>query len=66
VTVLPVAMVDYVLMNLDTYPWHDLPDKTLKRAEDTVTITPAGRQALQFAVAAHAGPHLLLRRLFDQ
>jgi uncharacterized membrane protein len=63
VTVFPVELdrVDYVLVNLDTYPWRNLPDVKLERVGDTVTIV-ANRQALRFAVAAQAGPHLLLRR----
>jgi hypothetical protein len=48
-------------VNLDTYPWRNLPDVKLERVGDTVTIV-ANRQALRFAVAAEAGPHLLLRR----
>ena len=64
VTVFPVELdrVDYALVNLDTYPWHDLPDVTLERTGDSATIS-LGRQTLRFTVAAQAGPHLLLRRL---
>jgi uncharacterized membrane protein len=65
VTVFPVALdrVDYVLVNLDTYPWHTLPDVTLEHTGDTITIIIAGRQEVRYRVAAQAGPHLLLRRL---
>ncbi len=64
VTVFPVELdrVDYVLVNLDTYPWHDLPDVTLERDGDRVTITGAGNRELRLTVVAEAGPHLLLRR----
>jgi hypothetical protein len=63
VTVFPVALdrVDYVLVDLDRYPWHELPDVTLEHAGYTVTITLAGRPALP-AVATQAGPHPPLRR----
>lgn len=65
VTVFPVRLeqADYVLLNMRTYPWRDLPNVTLERAGDVVTIVRADRSTLRFMVAAEAGPHLLLRRL---
>jgi uncharacterized membrane protein len=64
VTVFPVELdrVDYVLVNLDTYPWHDLPDVKLDRAGENVMIITIASRSLNFAVVAQAGPHLLLRR----
>jgi hypothetical protein len=64
VFVFPVGIEksDYVLFNVDTYPWRNLPGTTLTRDGDTVTIT-VGPGAWRYAVAAQAGPHLLLRRL---
>jgi uncharacterized membrane protein len=64
VFVFPVGIEksDYVLVNLDTYPWRNLPDVTLVRDGGAVTIV-AGRIVRRYAVAAQAGPHLLLRRL---
>jgi uncharacterized membrane protein len=53
---------DYVLVNLDAYPWRHLPDVKLERAGDTVTIVSSGRP-VRYAVVAQSGPHLLLRRL---
>jgi hypothetical protein len=53
---------DYVLINLDTYPWRNLPGVTLTRDGTTVTIV-VGQIERRYAVAAQAGPHLLLRRL---
>lgn len=64
VFVFPVGIEksDYVLVNLDTYPWRNLPDVTLVRDGGAVTIV-AGPTVRRYAVAAQAGPHLLLRRL---
>ena len=64
VFVFPVGIEksDYVLFNVDTYPWRNLPGTTLTRDGDAVTIT-VGPTAWRYAVAAQAGPHLLLRRL---
>ncbi len=64
VFVFPVGIEksDYVLINLDTYPWRNLPGVTLTREGTTVTIG-AGQTERRYAVAAQAGPHLLLRRL---
>ena len=63
-TVFPTAIerTEYALVNLNTYPWRDLPDVTLEREGDHVTIVTAGRSALSYAVVAQSGPHLLLRR----
>ena len=55
---------DYVLVNLDTYPWRNLPDITLVRDSGEVTIV-TGQTERRYAVAGQAGPHLLLRRLGD-
>lgn len=65
VTVFPVALdrVDYVLVNERAYPWRDLPDVVMEHAGDAVTIVAAGGRTFHYAVAAQAGPHLLLRRL---
>jgi hypothetical protein len=64
VFVFPVGIEksDYVLVNLDSYPWRNLPDVTLTRDGASVTIVAAG-VARRYAVAAQGGPHLLLRRL---
>ncbi len=64
VTVFPVRLEQaaYVLLNMRTYPWRDLPDVTLERVGDVVTIVCADRSKFRYAVAAEAGPHLLLRR----
>jgi len=53
---------DYVLVNLDTYPWRNLPDVTLTRDGSRVTIVAGGLEH-RYEVAAQGGPHLLLRRL---
>jgi uncharacterized membrane protein len=64
VFVFPVGIEksDYVLINLDSYPWRRLPGVTLQRNGEEVTIL-TDRTARRYAVAAQAGPHLLLRRL---
>jgi uncharacterized membrane protein len=64
VFVFPVGIEksDYVLVNLDSYPWRNLPGVTLTRDGASVTIM-AGGVGRRYAVAAQAGPHLLLRRL---
>jgi len=64
VFVFPVGIEksDYVLVNLDTYPWRNLPDVTLTRDGTAVTIA-VGRIVRRYTVAGQAGPHLLLRRL---
>jgi uncharacterized membrane protein len=64
VFVFPVGIEksDYVLVNLDTYPWRNLPDVRLARDGAAVTIVIGGTER-RYAVAAQAGPHLLLRRL---
>jgi len=63
VFVFPVGIEksDYVLVNLDSYPWRNLPGVTLTRDGAAVTVT-IGQTARRYAVAAQAGPHLLLRR----
>ena len=65
VTVFPVALdrADYVVLNEETYPWRNLPDVTLTRDGNAVTIAVAGQRDFRYTVAAQAGPHLLLRRL---
>jgi uncharacterized membrane protein len=64
VFVFPVGIEksDYVLLNLDSYPWRNLPGVTLVRDGASVTIV-AGGVGRRYAVAAQGGPHLLLRRL---
>ena len=64
VFVFPVGIEtsDYVLVDLDTYPWRNLPGVSLTRDGVTVTIVSDGAE-YRYAVAAEAGPHLLLRRL---
>jgi hypothetical protein len=64
VFVFPVGIEksDYVLVNLDSYPWRNLPGVTLTRDGASVTIAAAGIER-RYAVAAQGGPHLLLRRL---
>jgi hypothetical protein len=54
--------MDYVPMNLDTYPWGNLPGVKLVRAGGRVTIAGAGDREVHFTVVAEAGPHLLLRQ----
>jgi hypothetical protein len=53
---------DYVLVDLETYPWRNLPGVTLAREGTTVTIVSGGAE-YRYTVAAEAGQHLLLRRL---
>jgi uncharacterized membrane protein len=64
VFVFPVGIdkSDYVLVDLASYPWRNLPGVTLARDGATVTIVSDGVEH-RYAVAAEAGPHLLLRRL---
>jgi len=65
VFVFPVGLEksDHVLVNATTYPWRSLPGATMVREGDTVSISPApGGPEYRYAVAAEAGPHLLLRR----
>jgi uncharacterized membrane protein len=64
VFVFPVGIdkSDYVLVNVDTYPWRNLPGVTLRREGSRVTVVVAGTER-RYTVAAQAGPHLLLRRL---
>jgi uncharacterized membrane protein len=64
VFVFPVGIEksDYVLVNLDSYPWRNLPGVTLTRDGSSVTIAVGGVER-RYAVAAQGGPHLLLRRL---
>ncbi len=64
VFVFPVGIEksDYVLVNLDSYPWRNLPGVTLTRDGSSVTIVAGGVER-RYAVAAQGGPHLLLRRL---
>lgn len=57
-----IGKADYVLVNVATYPWRNLPDVTMEKEGDIVTITLAGRREFFYAVAASGGPHLLLRR----
>ena len=63
-TLFPTAIerTDYVLVNLDTYPWRDLPEVRLERTGNAVTIVTSSGPALSYAVVAQRGPHLLLRR----
>jgi uncharacterized membrane protein len=64
VFVFPVGIEksDYVLINVDTYPWRNLPGVALRREGSRVTVVVAGTER-RYTVAAQAGPHLLLRRL---
>jgi hypothetical protein len=39
-----------------------LPEVTMDKEGDIVTITLGGGRELPYAIAASAGPHLLLRR----
>ncbi len=57
-----IERADYVLVNVATYPWRNLPDVTMDKEGDIVTITLRGGRDLPYAIAASAGPHLLLRR----
>jgi hypothetical protein len=58
-----VERTDYVLVNLDTYPWRDLPEVRLERTGNAVTLVISSGRVLRYAVVAQSGPHLLLRRL---
>jgi uncharacterized membrane protein len=64
VFVFPVGIEksDYVLVDLESYPWRRLPDVTLTRDGARVTIT-VGPREWRYLVAAQSGPHLLLRRM---
>jgi uncharacterized membrane protein len=64
VFVFPVGIEksDYVLVNVDSYPWRSLPGVILTRDGSSVAIVAGGVER-RYAVAAQAGPHLLLRRL---
>jgi uncharacterized membrane protein len=65
VFVFPVGIEasDHLLLNLDSYPWRNLPGVGMARAGDTVEIvTESGGPVYRYAVAAEDGPHLLLRR----
>ncbi|HSE04245.1 MAG TPA: DUF2079 domain-containing protein [Methylomirabilota bacterium] len=64
VFVFPVAIEksDYVLINLDSYPWRNLPGIGLTRDGGRVTIA-VGSTRYRYLVAAQAGPHLLLKRV---
>ena len=64
-TLFPAAIerVDYALVNLDTYPWRDLPDVRLERTGNAVTIVMPSGRVIGYTVVAQSGPHLLLRRL---
>ena len=57
-----IERADYVLLNMSTYPWRNLPGVTMDKEGDIVTITLGGGRELPYAIAASAGPHLLLRR----
>jgi uncharacterized membrane protein len=57
-----IERADYVLLNVSTYPWRNLPGVTMDKEGDIVTVTLAGGRELPYAIAASAGPHLLLRR----
>ena len=65
VSVFPVGLdrADYVLLNERTYPWRSLPGVTLERRGDTIVIATPEPREFHYTVAAHVGPHLLLRRL---
>ena len=65
VFVFPVGIEksDYVLLNVATYPWRSLPDVTMERDGQTVTIRVSPGREYRYAVAGEAGPHLSLRRL---
>jgi uncharacterized membrane protein len=64
-TLFPAAIehAEYAMVNLNTYPWRDLPDLRLERMGDAVTIVASRTRVVRYAVVAQAGPHLLLRRL---
>jgi len=64
VFVFPVGIEqsEYVLVNVATYPWRNLPAVTMEREGTTVTITLPLRETHRYAIASEAGPHLLLRR----
>ncbi len=64
VFVFPVGIerADHVLLNTASYPWRNLPGVTMERAGDAVTITVPGGREYRYAIAAEAGPHLLLSR----
>jgi uncharacterized membrane protein len=63
VFVFPVGIdqSEYVLLNLSTYPWRNLPDVTLRREESGVKITTSDSLEHRYAIVSEAGPHLLLR-----
>jgi len=63
--VFPVGLdrADYVLLNERTYPWRSLPGVTLERRGDTIIIATPEPREFHYTVAAHEGPHLLLRKL---
>jgi hypothetical protein len=64
VFVFPVGIEksDYVLINLDSYPWQNLPGVGLTRDGARVSIA-VGPTVYRYLVAAQAGPHLLLKRV---
>jgi uncharacterized membrane protein len=57
-----IERADYLLVNVSTYPWRNLPEVTMDKEGDIVTITLGRGRELPYAIAASAGPHLLLRR----
>jgi uncharacterized membrane protein len=64
VFVFPVGIdkSDYVVVNVASYPWRDLPDVTMARQGKTVTISMSGGREYVYTVAAESAPHVLLRR----
>jgi len=54
-----------VLLNVATYPWRSLPDVTMERDGQTVTIRVSPGREYRYAVAGEAGRHLSLRRLWS-
>src|SRR5262249_48218485 len=64
VFVFPVGLdrSDYVLLNVASYPWRNLPDVTMAREAATVTIEMEDGHQYRYEVVAEAGSHLLLRR----
>jgi uncharacterized membrane protein len=63
VFVFPVGIdrSEYIVLNSASYPWRNLPDVSMERGGDTVTITMPGGARYRYTVAGEAGPHLLLR-----
>jgi uncharacterized membrane protein len=64
VFVFPVGIetADHVVVNAASYPWRQLPGVTMERLGPDVIIAMPGGREYRYAIAARAGPHLLLRR----